>query len=109
MVVVKTSDNTPTDFVASDHEGIDYDVNPRTGNVCEPSHVLPNGSVIYCDDLRKGGDGSNWARTPRNAVAQDAARGIRTKWPSQSVRVNRKTFLPSETYSSRYEEVFGHP
>ena len=89
-------------------DGEDHDVNPTTGNVVEPLVRLPGGRVIYSDDLRRGGDGRTWARTSKQAVSGDRSRGIDPKWPTRSARVNRTTFVPSDSYSGRYEEIFGH-
>lgn len=89
-------------------EGDDYDVNPTTGNVVEPYMRLPGGRVIYSDDLRKGGDGRTWTRTPRAAVEEDRSRGINPKWATSSAAVNRTMFTPTERYRENYARAFGH-
>lgn len=60
----------------------------------------------YNAHVEKGGCGANWERSTKQGMAQDAKKGIRSKWPTRAALVGKFTDVPSQTYRSRYDCAF---
>lgn len=97
----------------STKDGTDYDRCPKDGCI-EVDPMYRIGSDVnqraagYYADVRKGGCGMNWARTEKQGVARDQARGLNPKWPTRAAGTGRFVLEPTDAYRENYERIFGH-
>jgi len=51
------------------------------------------------------GCGASWARTTEQGVAADAAKGVKSKWGTQSAERGRTISVPSDAYRAAYDAI----
>jgi hypothetical protein len=63
---------------------------------------------IYNANRKAGGCGFTWTRTTNTGAERDRRRGVEPRWLTRSA-ADRYLSVPSDTFRSNYEAIFGHP